>query len=93
MNDEADTSTSSDKPPPTKKKVFVVSEPSEDEKDAFYKELSQCKGKPVILSLNQIRKSNEAPDRASFCNCFKIILIQSCYRSVKRYIRDGFIFI
>ena len=48
---EADTSTSSDKPPLTKKTVFVVSKPSEDEKDAFYKELSQCKGKPVILSL------------------------------------------
>ena len=31
--------------------MFVVSKSSEDEKDAFYKELSQCKGKPVILSL------------------------------------------
>ena len=51
INDEADTSTSSDEPPPTKKKVFVVSKPSEEEKEAFYAELSQCKGKPVILSL------------------------------------------
>ena len=41
-DDEADTSTSSDELPPTKKKVFVVLNPSEDEKDAFYKELLFC---------------------------------------------------
>ena len=35
MNNEADTSTSSDKPLPTMKTVFVVSKPSQDEKDAY----------------------------------------------------------
>ena len=45
------TSASSDKLPPTKKNVFVISKPNKDEKDTYYKELSQCNGKPVILSL------------------------------------------
>ena len=34
-----------------KKKVLAVSKPSEDDNDAFFKELSECRGKPVIFSL------------------------------------------
>ena len=46
-----DNSASIDELPLAKKKKLVVSKPSEDEKDAFFKELSECRGKPVILSL------------------------------------------
>ena len=34
-----------------RRKALAVSRPSEDDKDAFFKELSECRGKPVILSL------------------------------------------
>ena len=47
----AGNSASGDELPPVKKKVLAVSNPSEDDKDAFFKELSECRGKPVILSL------------------------------------------
>ena len=50
-NNEADTPASSDKLTSAKKKGLMVLKPSEDDKDAFLKELSQCKEKPVILSL------------------------------------------
>ena len=50
-NDRTDTPASSEELPQAKKKGFVALKPTEDERDAFFKELSQCKEKPVILSL------------------------------------------
>lgn len=40
-----------DKPAQPNKNMFTVSKPTEDDTIAFYKELSECKGKPATLSL------------------------------------------
>ena len=50
-NGRTDTPASSEELPQAKKKAFMALKPTEDERDAFLKELLQCKEKPVILSL------------------------------------------
>ena len=46
-----DESTSNDESTQPSKKIFTIPKPTEDDIDAFYKELSKCKGKPSVLSL------------------------------------------